>query len=160
MILESYRWRPGARVKVDPKKAGEELLRIKRSRGKITTDVVVKESIPKKHIFHDHIWKASAKEAEAEYRRNRAAEIMRGLFVIVRPDDGEPPVEVPAFPNVNKSESNNKRQCLPVEEVYSSGELRRQVIETIKVRLHNLRRMYGGMVELAKFWEEYDRIAS
>jgi len=159
MIVESYIWRPGSRVRVDPAMAGKELKRIRESRGKITTDVVVKEAIPESHIFHLHIWGASPEEAEAEYRRTRAAEIMRGLFVIVRPIDNEPPVEVPAFPNVKESEANKERQCLPIEEVYSNGELRNQMIAEFKVRLANLRKIYGGLKELAEVWEAVDRVA-
>lgn len=158
MIVESHVWRPGARVKINPDEAAAELNRIRGSRGKITTDVVVKEAKPKSHLFHAHIWSATAEEAEMEYRRTRAAEIMRGLFVVIRPVDNEPSIEVPAFPNMKESEANDERQCLPIEEVYGNGELRKQLIAEFKVRLANLRKVYGGLVELAEVWEAGDRV--
>ena len=160
MIVESYVWRPGTRVKINPEVAGAELLRIKSSRGRITTDIVVREAIPKKHPFNAHIWGASKDEAEKEYRRIRAAEIIRGMVVISRPYEGGPPVEVPAFPNIKESEANNERQYLPIEEVYSNGELRAQLLKEFVDRIRNLRKIYGGLKELSEVWEAVDKVAT
>lgn len=83
-----YRWKEGSRVRLNPTKAGKELVRLKQKNGLIHPDEVVRAAKSKRSALHGHFeWDDQI--ASAQYRLAQAQHLIRCLVVLSNKDAPE-----------------------------------------------------------------------
>lgn len=147
-----YGWRPGARINLDPEKAGKELERIKKAgNGLLEPASVVEAARHEASPIHDHFeWDDSA--AAQSYRENQARELVRSLTIDVSRSNLEQKA-VRAFVNV---EVGDQRGYVSTVTAMSSEELRRQVLGRAFAELEAWRARHAELSELARIFSAID----
>lgn len=143
-----YGWRQGARVNLDPQKAGEELERIKKAgNGLLEPANVVEAARNEASPIHDHFEWDDAVAAES-FRQDQARELVRCLTIDISRSNVEPKT-VRAFVNV---EIGEQRGYVASVTAMSSEELRKQVLARAFAELEAWRARHAELTELARIF--------
>lgn len=147
-----YGWRQGARINIDPQKAGEELAKLQKSKNDLLEpENIVDAARDPKSVLHPHFeWDDSA--AAEEYRKGQARELVRSLTIDISRSNLETrPVR--AFVNVDVGD---ERGYVSTVTAMSSQELRKQVLEKAFAELEAWRQRHAELSELARIFAAID----
>jgi hypothetical protein len=149
----TYGWRPGARIAIDPQKAGETLAILSRKHnGGLGPEVVVDAARDEASPLHDHFeWSDTA--AAAAHRAEQARELIRSITVETSRSNLESK-PARAFINVDLGSA---RTYIPTVAAMSSADLRKQIIERAYRDLEAWRQRYAELTELARIFEAIDK---
>lgn len=147
-----YGWRQGARINLDPQKAGEALERIKRAgNGLLEPRAVVDAARDDASPIHDHFEWDDAVAAEA-HRQDQARDLVRSLTIDVSRSNVESKA-VRAFVNVDVGE---QRGYVSTMTAMSSQDLRKQVLARAFAELEAWRARHAELTELARIFSAMD----
>lgn len=147
-----YGWRSGARINIDPQKAGEELAKLQKSKNDLLEpENIVDAARDPRSVLHPHFeWDDSA--AAEEYRKGQARELVRSLTIdISRSNLEAKPVR--AFVNVDVGA---ERGYVSTVTAMSSHEMRKQVLERAWRELEAWRQRHAELTELARIFSMVD----
>lgn len=149
-----YRWKEGARLRINAKVAGQELERIRTlHNGRLTPDDVLKEAKDRTSPLHDAFEWDNTKAAQ-QYRLQQAAYLVRSIEVVVTQPKNKKPSNVRAFVSVKR---DNDRSYTSVAHAMSDAELREQVVAQAWNELQAWRRRYENLAEFAKVFGVIDK---
>lgn len=140
-----YKWKPGARVKLDAQVVGEQLEAIRvRSGGELTARMVLEEARNEASPLHDGFeWDD---EVAAEQWREGQARHMITTITVVPVADKAGAAPVRAFVSVVRDE---RRSFTSITHAMSDDELRRQVLAQAWEELRGWQDRYKEYQELA-----------
>lgn len=148
-----YKWKDGARVKIDPQVAGEELDRIRvHNNGRLDQDAIVEAARPRGSPLHNAFeWRDSV--AAKQYRLQQAGYLIRSLEVVIDQPLTERPTPVRAFVNVTRDEDRSYTSTI---HAMSDAALRAQVVSEALTELEAWRKRYAELTELAAIFASID----
>lgn len=151
--MKRYGWRPGAHIRIDAQRAGEEMEQVRKAHnGRLEPEFVLECAQSKRSALHDHFqWDDAA--AANEYRLGQAGELIRSLTVDVSKSNLESK-PIRAFVNV---EVDGDRHYTSIETALSSEELRAQVLERAWRELKSWQERHAELVEFAKVFAAIDK---
>lgn len=148
-----YHWKSGSRVKIDARKAGRRMEKLrKKNKDHLTTSVVVDDARAKTSPLHDHFEWSDARAADA-YRNEQAGYLIRCLMVTGSLSEGSEETITRAFVSVVRDDD---RSYTSIVHAMSDDELRRQVVETAWRELGVWRDRYQEYKELADIFNAMD----
>ena len=152
--MTTYRWKPGASVKIDAQTAGEELERIRiRHNGRLTQEIVLNEAQKKGSPLHKHFDWSDALAAK-RWRLDQAAYLIRSIEVFVTSARKKEPVAIRAMVNVIREDD---RSYTSVQDALADPELRAQVVAQAWRELEQWRKRHAELVEFAKVFVVIDK---
>lgn len=152
----NYSFKPGKSVAgLSADAVGNELERIQRKHGELTTKGVVDESRPEEAVFHPHFEWDDPKAAEL-YREHQARQIVHSVVIETSETEAKPQ----AFVSVETvSEEEVRHVYKPVEAVAADPDLREKHVRALKSRLNNMRRELSAFEEFASVCAAIDAVA-
>ena len=156
--IQEYQFREGARYSVDPQVVGEHLEEITNKHGGLNPRLVVREAERKSSPLHDCFTWDDTKAAE-EYRLQEARKLIGSVMVVTQ--HVEEPIR--AFHSVkvvtsSESDDDAPRTYVSLDVALSDEEYRLQLLQQAARELNSLRKKYGELKELYKFFSEAQRI--
>lgn len=136
---------------VDAQTAGEELHRIYEDRGCLEPKDVVDESRPEEAPLHS-CFEWNDETAAEKYREVQAGQIIRSV-VVVREEEQQPPVEVRAFVNVQKT-------YRPIEVVVNSEEQMLELFNSALSELKAFERKYANLKQFSALFDEIHKLTA
>lgn len=147
-----YGWRNGARINIDPQKAGEALERLQKGKnGLLEPGEIVAAARDEKSVLHTHFEWDDGVAAEA-FRADQARELVRSLTIDVSKSNLEER-SVRAFVNVDVDQ---ERGYVSTYTAMSSEELRKQVLSRAFNELEAWRARHAELSELARIFSAID----
>jgi hypothetical protein len=143
----TYRWKPGAVVKIDAGVAGREMEKIKtRNGGKLTPDILLAEAAAPKSPLRKHFEWNDARAAHA-FRLEQAGYMIRSIevYVPMRPKGEE--VAMRAYVSVTSDEED--RSYISIVDALSDPGTRAQVVSRARRELEAWRDRYAELSEFA-----------
>ena len=154
MAATVYRWKPGARIKINAKIAGQELERIRtKHNGRLTADDVLKEAKSKGSPLHGAFEWSDTKAAQ-QFRLQQALYLVRSIEITVV--QSKKASNVRAFVNVRRDKD---RSYTSIGHAMSDAELRQQVVAQAWEELQAWRRRYEALQEFGKLFGVIDKMA-
>ena len=155
MSATVYKWKPGSRLKINAKVAGQELERIRTlHNGRLTADDVLKEAKTKSSPLHAAFEWSDSKAAQ-QFRLQQAQYLIRSIEITVVQPKNKPSSNVRAFVSVTRDKD---RSYTSIGHAMSEAELREQVIAQAWKELQDWRRRYENLSEFAKVVAAIDRL--
>lgn len=139
-----YSWNPGAPVraalhKIDPTAFAEELEKIEREHGKVTSALLVDVAKPKDHIAHDFIYHVGERKAARLHYEQRAGLLLR-VLVVRGVEETTPSVRARiAIPAEADDGGEGRDRFLSAQEVASRADLRDLHRKSLLRRMNLLR---------------------
>lgn len=158
MSQTAYKWKPGARVKINAKVAGAELERLRTQRnGRLTPADVLEAAKAKSSPLHKAFeWDDT--EAARKFRLEQASYLIRSIEVVVIATKGkaQQPTTVRAFVNVRRDQD---RSYTSIGHAMSDKDLREQVVAQAWKELQDWRNRYEKLSEFSKVFGVIDKMA-
>ncbi len=149
-----YKWKPGSRLKINARVAGQELERIRTARnGRLTADDVLKEAKSKSSPLHGAFEWDNSKAAQ-QFRLQQAQYLIRSIEVVVAQSKKKPASNVRAFVSVRR---DNDRSYTSIGHAMSDAELRQQVVAQALKELEEWRSRYEKLSEFSKIFAAIDK---
>ena len=153
MSATVYRWKPGARIKINARVAGQELERIRtKHNGRLTADDVLKEARSKASPLHGAFEWSDTKAAQ-QFRLQQAQYLVRSIEITVVQSKTKTS-NVRAFVNVKRDQD---RSYTSIAHAMSDKELREQVVAQAWKELQEWRGRYETLSEFSKVFGIIDR---
>lgn len=142
--------------KAKAKLYANELLRIKRVRGKLTPDIVLEEARNKSSVLH-RFFEWNERTAASKFRIEQARLLLRIITVQI---DGREPVR--AFVNIDVENGEgwgqeNGQQYFPIQEALDNKGLREILLRDAISEMQFFRRKYERLRELAMVRSAIDK---
>jgi hypothetical protein len=155
MSATVYRWKPGARIKINAKVAGQELERIRtKHNGRLTADDVLKEAKSKASPLHGAFEWSDTKAAQ-QFRLQQAQYLVRSIEITVVQSKSKTS-NVRAFVNVRR---DTDRSYTSIGHAMSDAELRQQVVAQAWKELEEWRNRHERLSEFSKLFGAIDKMA-
>jgi hypothetical protein len=149
-----YRWKPGARLKINAKVAGQELERIRTTHGgKLTPADVLAAAKSKSSPLHGAFEWSDGKAAQ-QFRLQQAQYLIRSIEITVVQAKNKKASNVRAFVSVKRDKD---RSYMSTAHAMSDAELREQVLQQAWQELQDWRRRYETLSEFSKVFAAIDK---
>lgn len=167
--VDSYHWKLGARVKVDPEKAATAIRGIYEQHGAVKPEHVVTAAEPKDSLLHNEFeWNDA--DAAKTYRQEQARHLLRSLVVIYKRPDQTRTQPVRAFvklvPSVDDPTLDDASEdavqphvYLPIRRVMDEPDLRERIKRQAFNELSTWRQRYRDINDFAAIFEQIDKLA-
>lgn len=143
-----YKFKPGARIKADPQKAGAVLEQLE-AENRLTAADLVEVSRPKRAPLHNEFeWNNT--KAAAAYREIQARHIINSIEIIR--DEREP---IRAYFNIVRTDPQYRH----IDTIMQQADERAALLNMALRELEAFRRKYAQLVELAAVFEAIDAAA-
>lgn len=167
--IESYHWKSGSRIKVDPAQGYQALRAIYAQHGAIRPDLVVAAAKDPASVLHDELeWDDT--EAARQHRDGQARHLLRSAVVVYRRPDRTltqpvrafvklvPSADDPALDDVS-DDAVQPHVYLPIRRVMDEPDLRARQKRQAFRELATWRQRYRDIAEFAAIFDEIDRLA-
>lgn len=152
-MIESYEWKSGARIELDPMQFGAYVSSLaERNDGAVTPEMLVEDARRPGSPLHAEIEWDDATAAE-KHRLSQARYLLRSLVVTVRSEGDDSLRQVRAYWPVRQ---DGDRVYVSVTVVLADTDWRQETLERARQELAGWRRRYADLVELAELIEVID----
>jgi flagellar motility protein MotE (MotC chaperone) len=148
-----YYWRVGARIKLDPQKAGEHLLRLTtRHNGSLSAGQVLEEGRDPDNFFNTHFeWDDSA--AAEKHRLDQARQLLNCIVMV---DEAKKIVEpTRVFVSLKTIE---RQAYIPLMTIMTDPKLRQATLDQALRELERFKEKYRHLKELADIFAALDAL--
>lgn len=155
-------WRPKNSASVDPTYVGQTVERLASisEDGTCSPGSLVEEARPESSPLHPLFeWDDSV--AGELWRKQEARSVIKA--VVLKSPETEKPISAPAFLNVKKPASSEKKQSqgyVPLATVLSDEDLHRQALASALASVRSLQKRYEALSELSPVWEALDKVVA
>lgn len=152
--MTTYKWKPGAHLKINARIAGTELERIRtKHNGRLTPNDVLEEAKARSSPLHKaFVWDDT--EAAHKFRLGQASYLIRSIEVVVSASKSKPAGNVRAFVSVKRERD---RSYTSISHAMSDVELRQQVVADALKELQAWRQRYEKLSEFSKVFAAIDK---
>lgn len=148
-----YKWKPGSRIKINAKVAGQELERIRtKHNGRLTADAVLAEAKNKTSPLHGAFEWSDSKAAQ-QFRLQQALYLVRSIEVVVQQSKTKA-TNARAFVSVVMDKD---RSYTSIAHAMSDADLRKQVVDQAWKELEDWRRRYEKLEEFSRVFAVIDK---
>lgn len=146
-----YFWRVGAKIKLDPQKAGEHLLRLTtQCQGSLSAAQVLEEGRDPDNFLNSHFdWDDST--AAEKHRLNQARQLLNCIIMV----DQDKKIVEPARVFVSLK-TIERRAYIPLITVLSDPTLRRATLDEALKEIERFKEKYRHLKELADIFSALD----
>ncbi len=138
-----YSWKFAMPVKAQV--AGEFIEGLEKKHGKVSPEIIVKESTPKNAPLHN-CFEWDNKKAAEKYRETQAGAILRSLTVTVEHVADEAPKTVRAFVRATEE----KHSYISIISAMGNEHLRESLLQTALAELREFQKKYADLQELSE----------
>ena len=146
----TYQWKIPGIIPVDAQKAGEELDRIYKAKGRLEPSDIVEESRSATAPLHS-CFEWDDQKAANKYRESQAMLIVRSIVTVQGGNEG--PQQVRAFVHVEQSYK-------PISVVVNSEKQMAALLETALSELRAFKRKYETLKELSPVFDAIEEVGA
>ena len=146
----TYQWKIPGIIPVDAQKAGEELYRIYKAKGRLEPSDIVEESRSATSPLHP-CFEWDDQKAATKYRESQAMLIVRSIVTVQESNEG--PQQVRAFVHVEQSYK-------PISVVVNSEKQMAALLETALSELRAFKRKYETLKELSPVFDAIEEVGA
>lgn len=146
----TYQWKIPGIIPVDAQKAGEELDRIYKAKGRLEPSDIVEESRSETAPLHP-CFEWDDQKAANKYRESQAMLIVRSIVTVQESQKG--PQQVRAFVHVEQSYK-------PISVVVNSEKQIAELLETALSELRAFKRKYETLKELSPVFDAIEEVSA